>query len=340
MSTTTRWPEERVLYYRSGQGSPAKGASQARGIAPIRTTSASKRVHVGIWDMNTSAGTLPKLLAELEEKQNYFSFYNVVAPFQTGLTLPGPHVAAEWLSRTRTRMSRQSAAENVSAARIFDAAKPVLRQMPIDWLVVVVASMISDARPTGDSMYNLFATSKGRVVLVSAFDLRHYAAEAGRPFEVALLGCALSGLVAAMVPRVEYRNQSTGSIFDYCIVRHDIVKCIREAHVDEENRKVIPRKILEPTEQILDVLKGHSETATPAAIMRRRKMLATLKKRAVPTTARTKSTTPTATSVKQRQLLFGAALKALQNSLETSDPSTAAKTRSPARRSKKRRRAK
>jgi hypothetical protein len=287
---TTRWPQERLLFYRHV---PKAKKATAPESAPAPTTAPeSTRVSVGIWDMNTSAGSLPKLLEVVEDKQSYFSFFNVVAPFQTGLTLPGPQVAAEWAARTGDRMPKESAAENVSAIRLFHAAEPVLKQLQIDWLVVVVASMISDARTRKDALYNLFSTTKGKTVLVSTYDLRRYAAEGGRPFEVALLGCAVSGLVSAMVPEVQYQDKSTGSIFDRCMIRRDIVK-------------------------------------TPTQMKRQLKAINTLKKRAPPGMGKGTSRALTASNSSTQKFAFSSALKALQDTLKTRDAGAKAKLRTP-----------
>jgi hypothetical protein len=322
---TTRWPQERLLFYRHV---PKAKKATAPESAPAPTTAPeSTRVSVGIWDMNTSAGSLPKLLEVVEDKQSYFSFFNVVAPFQTGLTLPGPQVAAEWAARTGDRMPKESAAENVSAIRLFHAAEPVLKQLQIDWLVVVVASMISDARTRKDALYNLFSTTKGKTVLVSTYDLRRYAAEGGRPFEVALLGCAVSGLVSAMVPEVQYQDKSTGSIFDRCMIRRDIVKCIEDPHIDPENRARIPEKILKPTEQILDVLKTYSGSATPTQMKRQLRAIDTLKKRAPPGMGKGTSRALTASNSSTQKFAFSSALKALQDTLKTRDAGAKAKLR-------------
>ena len=134
------WNPERVLVYRKSR--EALRAHHLEAIpTPAAATGAVRRQRIGIWDLNASAGSLPHLLDAIEDAQGYFSFYSVEAAFQTALTTPGEHVAAQWKGRIGDRMSPTAAEANVCASPIFEAARPVLTALPLDWLVVVVRSM-------------------------------------------------------------------------------------------------------------------------------------------------------------------------------------------------------
>ncbi len=254
------WNPERVLVYR--KSAPATAAVAAGPKRPAR---------IGIWDLNASAGSLPHLLDAIEDAQSYFSFYCVEAAFQIGLTTPGDHVAVEWNRRTGGSMSIAEAAVNVCASPIFAAAQPVLEALPIEWLVIVVRSMIADESDPADAWYNLFATTHERMVLLSTLDLREYAAEADRPFESAVAGTALSMVIQSLVPNLE---PTPGTIFDFCENRHDIVRLIRTPQIDAGNRTKIPPLILEPTEKILRVLTEYTGSTTRAQMRRQRRVLA------------------------------------------------------------------
>jgi hypothetical protein len=255
-----RWNPERILVYQN---------AEATAGSSVQSSNLSRKQRIGIWDLDATAGSLPQILDVIEEQQTYFSFYCVEAAFQMGLTIPGASVAREWHERTGHTMYSADAALNVSAGPIFTAAKPILNALPIDWLVVVVKSMISDATDLNDSWYNLFSTSKHRIVLISTFELREYAAQARRPFEAAVVGSALSALLATMVPKIKYqRDVSTGSIFDFCQNRSDIVKSLRNPTIDPANRARIPSELLEPTERILNALISYKGSVTPAQIRR------------------------------------------------------------------------
>lgn len=216
---------------------------------------AKGKMQIGICDLDTSAGALPALLSHMEGLQNQFMFFPIDAPWQTGLTFPGQHVAVEWNEHTGTEMACDDAEANVSAKRIFAAARPVLKGLPVERLILIVKSMISDV--SGDPTHNLFSTVSGRIALVSTYGLREYAAKAGRPFEVAVFQVMLSALLAMVVRRVEYVKKTTGSIFDYCENRADIVRAIRNPTIDALNRSVIPARLLQPTEKMLDALKSY-----------------------------------------------------------------------------------
>jgi hypothetical protein len=242
---------EKLLLYRS-----EKVLTQARdGAVKVQSmrSSSNGRIRIGVSDLDACAGALPLLLSTLESAQDRFSFFSVEAALQTGLTFPGRHVAQEWLASTHTAMPDSAAATNVSSQRIFKAAKPVLKSLPVEWLVLIVRSMISDVSGT-EPTHNLFSTTSGKIALVSTFGLRDYAAKAGRPFEAAVFQSVLSTILAMMVPKVGYMEETTGSIFDYCEKRADIVRSIRNPHIDPDNRKVIPARLLGPAEKLLGAL--------------------------------------------------------------------------------------
>jgi hypothetical protein len=152
---------------------------------------------------------------------------------------------------------------NVSAGPIFAAAQPVLAKLPIEWLVVLVRSMVCDTASTpGSAWYNLFSTTHQQTAIVSAYGLREYAAQAGRPFEVAVLINVLSALIAEMVEGIESQDETTGSIFDYCQDRADIVVSLRTPTIDPENRARIPAYLLVASEQILSAIDDYTSDRT------------------------------------------------------------------------------
>jgi len=141
----------------------------------------------------------------------------------------------------------------------------VLSALPIDWMVVVVEPMISDTTDPEDQWHNLFLSMSVRTVLVSTFDLRRYASEGRRPFECALFGVALAGLLSGMVRGVGF-EAGVGGIFDFCTNRDGIVEAIRHPHIDAATRELIPRKLLEPTDAILNFLTQYRGSVTKKQI--------------------------------------------------------------------------
>lgn len=271
------WNRSRVLVYRQA---PVSGTGVES--AAVRTIIASSpdKIRVGIWDLDVSAGALPTLLDRIDESQPRFSFSSVEAPFPSGLTLPGIGAVEDWCKYAGYPMDPHDAQLNVAARPIFAAAAPVLEKLPIEWLIVVVKAMIADTSDPKDSWYNLFSTTSGNVVLISTFEVREYAAEARRSFEAGVFGMALSGLLSAMIPEIEYQEKSTGSIFDFCQNRADIVKSFRKPDIDPENRARIPRDLLGPVEKMLEVLKQYKGGA---ALRRTKGKIPTLKKSRAPT---------------------------------------------------------
>jgi len=128
---------------------------------------------------------MTQLLDVVDACQQRFSFSCIEAPFQTGLTLPGRHVAQDWYQHTHSQMDSQSAFANVPAGPIVAAAEPVLKKLPIQWMIVVVKSRISDST-AAEPWYNLFATASGPIVLASTTicvnSLRKRSGPSRRPF--------------------------------------------------------------------------------------------------------------------------------------------------------------
>ncbi|MEJ1962802.1 MAG: hypothetical protein WDO56_15135 [Gammaproteobacteria bacterium] len=269
------WNRNRVLVYRQA---PVPGARVEAAARPALAASPD-RIRVGIWDLDVSAGALPTLLDRMDECQQRFSFSSVEAPFATGLALPGIGVVEDWLKYTGKSMNPEYAQLNVAARPIYEAAKPVLEKLPIEWLIVVVKSMIADTTDPKQRWYNLFSTSSNNVVLISTYEVREYAAQAKRSFEAAVFGVGLSALLSALAPAIQYQKKSTGSIFDFCENRADIVKSIREPRIDPENRARIPADLLAPVEKMLEVLKEYKGGA--ALRKTKGKLLAPKKARAL-----------------------------------------------------------
>jgi hypothetical protein len=243
------WNPDRILVYRKpSHDRPARHRSPG---------ASNRRARIGIWDLDASVGALPTLLDAIEEQQDFFSFYSVEAPLCSGLTATGDHVALDWKDVTGHAMPAEAAAANVVAGPILEAAAPILHALPIEWLVVVVESMISDTTDPEDAWHNLFSTTDDHVALVSTYGLRDYAARANRPFEAAVLGSALSAVLSELVPGIEYQDISTGSLFDHCVNRDDIVLSIRTPTIDPQNRARFSEDVLVPTEKVLRFLRDY-----------------------------------------------------------------------------------
>jgi hypothetical protein len=284
---TMSWNPDRVLSFRKLEAQTTSALESAPNADPMlgAKAKASSRIRVGIWDMDGCAGGLPHLLDRVEEVQDQFSCFAVEAPFQTGLTAPGDHVAQMWRRRTGRAMSNADAHTNVLASPLYAAAKPVLKKLPIDWLVLIVRATIADDGDPKAAWYNLFSTHLDNTIIVSTYELRRFAAEAGRSFEAAVVLNVLSELLAAMVPDVEMKDKTTGSIFDYCEDRRDIVVSLKRPHIDPENRKVLPAPLLEAAEKMIEAIKTYKRPEDKREIRRARHYFETAgskKKGAVP----------------------------------------------------------
>jgi hypothetical protein len=213
-------------------GAPLRGRARGKAVRPP-----ARALQVGLWDLDAYVGGLPRVIAALNAAQQTYAFYECLAAMPAGI-VSEPRRLRSW-SRERTGSSRLASVErNIVAGDFFDRAERVRRDVGLDYLAGVTASMIAD-EDDEQVYYNLFSTSCGRLLLASTWDLRKYASKAGRTFEAAVLGVTIAQLLVARHRRVEFHDDR-GCLFDSNFKRSTIVRVLREPKVEERCLSLIP----------------------------------------------------------------------------------------------------
>ena len=198
---------------------------------------------IGIWDIDVYAGFLFRVLERLNESQRLFGFIRIEATVPMGLTLSG--------DRTRRLVADRGGdfhdpdiSSNVFAPDVLEASKPMRKSLDIDVLACIVSPLIMDYVDLEDEKsrlgWNFFSSARKGAIVVSAYDLRAYAADAGRPFEAALTAVIVASALCSVFSRVEYHPETRGCLLDYCENRGDIVVMLRKPVICEETLKQIP----------------------------------------------------------------------------------------------------
>jgi hypothetical protein len=139
----------------------------------------------------------------------------------------------------------------------------VREQTGIDYLVGITPHMV--AWEDGEDLYwNYFTTSNKRIILVSAYNMREYAAAAGRPFEAAMGGVIIAQLLQELTETPLFHEENKDCLFDFNDERDTIVESIREARIETECLAKIDEKYRDAAQRLLKALKSYSPKLTVA----------------------------------------------------------------------------
>jgi hypothetical protein len=224
-----------------------------------RRRRASRRI--GIWDVDVNAGFLYRVLDTLNHCQKLFKFRRVEATVPMGLTIAGTRIR-EIAKKYGGNPDDPDIAKNTFAGDILKVARPMVKSLEVDLLVCVVAPMIMDrltkARDGVNGIgWNFFSTSDADVAIVSAYNLRNYAAGANRPFEAALAAVVLGAVLAAVFNKVKFHNETRGCILDYCENRGDIVEMLRALDICQESLAQLPESAWDTVRKMLQAIKEY-----------------------------------------------------------------------------------
>ena len=224
-----------------------------------------KVVTVAIWDLDARVGGLGRLINKLNEAQPAFTFFELQAPLPAGLVIHADNFSSWARKRLGKRVGKGAGFENNFMFDDFKKFAQVVRKNSgVDYLIGVTQHMV--AWTDGDDMYwNYFTASDAKIILISAFNVREYAQQAGRPFEVAVAGMAVAEVLSALNSKVEYHPENRGCLFDQNLQRDTIVESIRQARIEPGCLKLIDKKYREAAGSLTDVLRDYSPDAAPAA---------------------------------------------------------------------------
>jgi hypothetical protein len=242
----------------------SRGADEGKSIQSLRTVvedlQRSKSViTVALWDLGAHVGLLSEVIDLLNQSQPVFTFFNLQAPVPAGLVIQAENFAA-WARRRIGKKvdakANQVFQNNLMSNDFYEYAQIVHRKLGVDYLAGITPYMVA-GEEDGKLFWNHFSDSKKRIILTSAYDLREYASQAGRPFEVAVVGVVLAQLLAEINKRVEF-HEDRGCIFDYNADRVSIVESLTKAEIEPECLNAIDAKHRPAVQNMLAALKSYS----------------------------------------------------------------------------------
>jgi hypothetical protein len=215
---------------------PARGASTlSRVIGELKRQ--SRVVTVGIWDLDSQVGRLPAVIERLNEVQPVFALFEVQAALPMGL-VSRPTRVQEWAS---ARIGKRSAArvadefgDNVIFEEFSGGAERIRRDLGVDYLIAITPNMV--AFEDDDFIYwACFSCVEKRIVLASSYEMSVYARQARVPFEAAVAGIALSGLLVALnFTSLDFHDEVRDCLFDDNEERNTVVKSLRDIHIETQ----------------------------------------------------------------------------------------------------------
>jgi len=231
---------------KSATKSAPKFAAKAKSAAKPRATSArAARTHdVAVWDIDVHSGFVNRVLDAINRTQKLFRFVRIEATVPMGLTMSGRRTR-EIIQKLDPKTAEDPQLENsVWAEDIYPVARPILRSTGTDLLVCLLAPLIADrvTNPPFDRdgvELDFFSVSSKRIILVSAYELRGYAAKAGRSFE-ACLALLIVAQVLAEYFDLEEHDDTRGCIMDYCDDRKDIVVLLKKMEICPHSLEELP----------------------------------------------------------------------------------------------------
>lgn len=225
-----------VISERSSKSAPDLGTFElsdrpAVVVGRTRPEEAETRLRVVIVDINSKVGFLADTVILMNCIQNYYHFEVAYPP------VPGGYV--------RTDLSRKP---QTFVPRLSSILLELRDDLRADYLCGLTQHLIA-GEVDGDLLWNFFTSSilaDNTTFVVSTFDLRRYAHEAGVAFPKAVVGLCLSMLVASDSRwGIEFHDETAGCLFDFCEERDDIVVGLQKTHFDHEACR---KKIKDPAQ--------------------------------------------------------------------------------------------
>ena len=234
---------------RIGAVQPALDKEQPR--APRTTT-----VRVGVWDLEVYAGYLPDVLTSWNDHQAVFLFEMVDAAVPRAVSKGGESTIAwarDYLPKSRIAQDRSDLLNNVVAEHLYGIADRARQAFGLDLLVLMTPEMIAFAE-NGAAFYNYCSWSRGKVVIVSAADVRDFAKRARRRFEIALASMILAQVLAAVDRRVGFHEETRGCIFDFNEERSTLVRSFRRLQIEPSCLATISPQYREAAHTMVNIL--------------------------------------------------------------------------------------
>ncbi|HET9597243.1 MAG TPA: CHAT domain-containing protein [Anaeromyxobacteraceae bacterium] len=200
-------------------------SAAAPSIKPARPLATSTNAfRVALVDLDIKAGFLPDLVDLANRSQSHFAFEVAYVPLPTGYIV--------------TRIGRERVERpQLFIPRIESDLKHTPASLGVDRVICLTASLLAWTDQHGTTYVNYFAVPlpNANVSLVSAGDLREFAAEAEIDYSKAVLRLCLGQLLATDDRwALDYHHKTYGCPLDFCKVRHNLVKGLRKKAFDHK----------------------------------------------------------------------------------------------------------
>jgi hypothetical protein len=248
-------PEFTLVHQRRQPKGDTPGPT-TRGATLRASPPRTKGKRVGIWDLGAYVGRLPQVIEAVNRAQDELVFFEAIAAMPAG-TVSQPSRVRAWSNERGGPRRLPGLEANVIADDFFKRAERVRRDLGLDYLAGVTAKMIAD-EDEEQVYYNLFAAARQRLMLVSSYDLRKYAAKAGRPFESAVVGLVVASVLTLLHRRLEF-HPDRGCLFDYNEDRAGIVKILKDPRIEDSCLQKIPPPHRPAALALVEALRRYTE---------------------------------------------------------------------------------
>jgi hypothetical protein len=207
------------------------------------------RLRIGVWDLGAWLGQLPQLLKAMNRVQDRYEFIEVRATVPLGMIRMREGVVAwaeHYLERKLKTKELNDIQYNTVANDFFPLAKTVRTELDtkyhiqIDYLVGVTPGMVAGERD-GLPFWNHFSTSEGRFILASTYDLRSFAQETKKPFELFLASIIIAQVLVAQFGSrgLGFHHDNRGCLFDFNENRTSIMDLVGKVQIEKACLKYI-----------------------------------------------------------------------------------------------------
>lgn len=215
------------------------------------------RTRVGVWDLEVNAGFLPDILNELNDCQSEFRFEMIDGSVPRSITFGGESTL-DWARKmlgSQVKGSEQSLRKNIVAGNLHTLSQSAIDDFGLDLVVLFTKWMIADIRGAR-VIWNYFSVSESNSIIVSAADVREFAKNANRSFEVALASMMISQLVVELHPdEVGFHRECRGCMFDFSETRITLVETFEALEFEQECLETIPQPTRDAAERMANVLR-------------------------------------------------------------------------------------
>ena len=199
---------------------PLKGTLAASG-RNIISRPVKERKAVGVWDLGAWVGALPQIVQSLNNAQDIVLFFEAQAAIPSGLT-SGKARVGQWseatLGRKLKRKEREELSEAIIDVEFFDFAKPVRKDLGVDFLIGLSPDPIAGETDDDDGHVthsDFFCSSDGKISIVSTVGVRELADKANRTFEFAIGFIITSVMFAALNGMRVGFHEDNNCLMDY-----------------------------------------------------------------------------------------------------------------------------